>query len=329
MKYISFFSGIGGFEYALSQHECIAYSEIKQHAVSVYEQYFNHYNLGDISTISAETIEHIIRNGCDLIVAGFPCTNLSAIANISGDNRGLEGEQSSLFFDLLRIIQIIQNIYPDVHIILENNASMSGENRELITQYLTFLNRPIYVNMIDNQYFGVQIRKRIFWTTFEIYKPIQCSQTWHDILEPIEKVEEYTFSDERIQYLNKVVPSTLNTMYYFQKRNGGYQYNSVVCKYKTKIQKYPLHSDTCSYGDIYFPQSYPIGKSRPILTSGSFLIDRRRTPFMIRYFLPIEIERLFGFPDNWTNTLSKSNRYEVLANSVCIPVIIYIISHLK
>lgn len=80
---------------------------------------------------------------------------------------------------------------------------------------------------------------------------------------------------------------------------------------------------------MYLP--YPVGKSRPI-TSGkgggnNMIIDRRLTKpeqFIPRYFTPIEIERLFGFPDRYTEIVkSDKDRVMVLGNSVPI----FIISH--
>lgn len=40
-----------------------------------------------------------------------------------------------------------------------------------------------------------------------------------------------------------------------------------------------------------------------------------------RNLTPIECERLQGFPDNWTYGLSDGLRYELLGNTVSIPVI--------
>jgi site-specific DNA-cytosine methylase len=44
MKYLSLFTGIGGFEVALHRvfpnAECIGYSEVKPHAIKVYEHHF-------------------------------------------------------------------------------------------------------------------------------------------------------------------------------------------------------------------------------------------------------------------------------------------------
>ena len=42
---------------------------------------------------------------------------------------------------------------------------------------------------------------------------------------------------------------------------------------------------------------------------------------IIRHLTPIELERLQGFPDNWTNVenMSDNKRYKMLGNSLCLP----------
>lgn len=53
-------------------------------------------HLGDISAINGADIEPV-----DIITFGSPCTNLS----VAGKREGLDGEQSSLFFEAIRIIK--------------------------------------------------------------------------------------------------------------------------------------------------------------------------------------------------------------------------------
>lgn len=44
----------------------------------------------------------------------------------------------------------------------------------------------------------------------------------------------------------------------------------------------------------------------------------------IRKLSPLEIERLMGFPDNWTEGLNDRDRYKMLGNSVVVPVVEYL-----
>ena len=100
MKYLSLFSGIGGFELGIMQSnayqpECIGYSEIDKYAIQVYEKHFKHKNYGDITKIHAKDIsDH------ELLVGGFPCQPFS----IAGKRRGFEDTRGTLFFEIVRII---------------------------------------------------------------------------------------------------------------------------------------------------------------------------------------------------------------------------------
>ena len=54
-------------------------------------------------------------------------------------------------------------------------------------------------------------------------------------------------------------------------------------------------------------------------------------PFLIRRLVPIECERLQGYPDGWTDVpgASDSARYRALGNSVAIPCVEYIMRRIK
>lgn len=40
----------------------------------------------------------------------------------------------------------------------------------------------------------------------------------------------------------------------------------------------------------------------------------------VRRLMPIECERLQGFPDGWTEGHADTQRYRMLGNAVCVPV---------
>jgi DNA (cytosine-5)-methyltransferase 1 len=93
LKYLSTFSGIGGFELGIQsvipEAECIGYSEIDSYAIKCYQQHFpSHINLGDITLIDISTLPYF-----DLLVGGSPCQDLSVAKK---DRQSLEGERSKL-----------------------------------------------------------------------------------------------------------------------------------------------------------------------------------------------------------------------------------------
>ena len=130
MKYISLFSGIGGFELGIQSvmpgAECVGYSEIDPKAISIYKNHFpSHPYLGPIETIKNPP-------EFDLLVAGFPCTDLS-IANV--ENKGLEGSRSGLLTEAIRIMRERNPKY----FVIENVASMKKANKDLISSLLGLL----------------------------------------------------------------------------------------------------------------------------------------------------------------------------------------------
>jgi DNA-cytosine methyltransferase len=328
MKYLSLFSGIGGFEVAIHRifpnATCIGYSEIKPHAIKVYKHHFpKHKNLGDITKITEEQLMNI---ECDLLVAGFPCTNLSSMASIQGDNSGLNGKQSGLFYDMIRIIKIVRPTY----IIIENNYSMNKSNRCVITETLQKLfDTKINLDIFNSADFGLQSRKRLFWTNFDIQNLDRiCTQTWDNVLEPIEKVQDYFITHKMVHCLNHLVKynKKFNTRiaYKFNNENA-YKFKYIDTLNEVSRWQLTPKSDTAK------------DKAQTFLGSGggsnNILIDRRHymdDVFYARRFVPVEVERLFHYEEGYTDIkLSKTSRYNLLGNSVVIRVVEYILKSLK
>lgn len=95
----SLFDGSGGFPLGaiLNGIKPIWASEIEPFPIRVTTKRMPQVkHLGDISAINGADIEPV-----DIITFGSPCTNLS----VAGKREGLDGEQSSLFFEAIRIIK--------------------------------------------------------------------------------------------------------------------------------------------------------------------------------------------------------------------------------
>ena len=52
---------------------------------------------------------------------------------------------------------------------------------------------------------------------------------------------------------------------------------------------------------------------------------------LIRRLIPLECERLQGFPDGWTNVpdASDSSRYKALGNSVAVPCVMFLMQGIR
>ncbi|GJQ98674.1 DNA (cytosine-5)-methyltransferase DRM2-like protein [Tanacetum coccineum] len=67
------------------------------------DQKGNLVHLADVKTLDPHKLEKLVKSvgGFDLIIGGSPCNNMAGSNRVSRD--GLEGEQSSLFYDYFRL----------------------------------------------------------------------------------------------------------------------------------------------------------------------------------------------------------------------------------
>lgn len=84
------------------------------------------------------------------------------------------------------------------------------------------------------------------------------------------------------------------------------------------VQPYQQTVGTLGYGDHYVINNQYVGGDKCV-------IER---PNLIRRLIPLECERLQGFPDYWTDIPDAfdSARYKSLENSVVIPCIDYVVN---
>ena len=95
----SLFSGIGGFEVAASWYgvKCLWQSEIEPWAVELLNARFPDVRqLGDVCDINGAEIPPV-----DIVTFGSPCQDMS----IAGAREGLDGSQSRLFYEAIRVIR--------------------------------------------------------------------------------------------------------------------------------------------------------------------------------------------------------------------------------
>jgi len=134
---LDLFSGIGGLTLALREWvKPIAYCEIEPYCQSVLLQRMQEGNLphapiwDDIRKLSRDVLfdAGIISYPIDIIYGGFPCQEIS----IAGTQKGLEGERSSLFFEISRLIHEIQPSF----IFLENVPNIRTKGAERVCKEL-------------------------------------------------------------------------------------------------------------------------------------------------------------------------------------------------
>ena len=125
MKFIDFFAGIGGFHSGLAQHdhECVGWVEWDKFARQAYQAIYNTeglYTANDIQDIS---------NGkelpdADIWTFGSPCTDIS----IAGQRQGLTGKHSSMFFEIIRLLNDRDQATKPRYLIMENVKHLLESN---------------------------------------------------------------------------------------------------------------------------------------------------------------------------------------------------------
>jgi len=162
MKAVSLFAGVGGFDLALTQGgaEVVASVEIDKHARKVLEKRFpTTTHLEDVKSVTGKQLFELGFDSDGIIVGGFPCQDLS----VAGKRRGLAGERSGLFFEVVRLLDETKAKW----FILENVpgllSSNGGRDLGIVIGALAELGYGIAYRILDAQYFGVpQRRRRIF-----------------------------------------------------------------------------------------------------------------------------------------------------------------------
>jgi DNA-cytosine methyltransferase len=102
-----------------------------------------------------ETYGHL-----DLVCFGFPCQDIS-IGNPNG--KGLKGERSSIFFECMRIVRLLQPKW----LLIENVPRLlsinGGRDMAVVLQMLAECGYGWAYRVLDSRYFGVpQRRRRVF-----------------------------------------------------------------------------------------------------------------------------------------------------------------------
>jgi len=187
---LSLFDGCSGGQLALNDlgiKYCKYYaSEIDTHAIAVTNFNFPEtVQLGDVTKLNAENLPVI-----DLLMGGSPCTQLSNANSLGG---GLEGKDSSLFFEYLRLLKELKPKY-----FLLENVKMKKEWEQQITDYMGV--EPILINSSN---LSAQNRQRLYWTNIpNIQQPEDQGIKLKDILEQ-NADDRYYLSDKTLNALFK------------------------------------------------------------------------------------------------------------------------------
>ena len=238
----------------------------------------------------------------DVWAGGFPCQDVS-VARM-GPRVGLKGKRSGLFFEFYRLLA---DGHPRV-LIIENVpgllSSHGGRDFGIIVQALAELGYGVGWRVLNSRYFGVpQSRQRVYI--------VGC---YRDRRGPAEILFEPERGERNAAESQPHGKATLSP---FKASFGDPVQGPVVpgiayCLYACSAR----HTGT-DWSRTYV--TYPTGK--------------------VRRLLPIECERVQGFPDNWTVSSDNgrcgdpdkvdSLRYNALGNAVSVAVAEWLAGRIK
>lgn len=292
-------------------------SEICPHALAIQNFHYsgntNHIQLGNVLDIDA--VEHLCDE-VDLIVFGSPCTNLSSINPV--DRRGLEGTESKLFYEALRILREIYVFAPfskKVYFLMENVASMSAKDRDIITQELTAIFEDTQLIKINSSDVAPANRRRLYWTNIpNLDQPKPKEIKYQDIV-----VNGFVDKEKANVLLGSNCTLT-NGIFRYYKMNIG----NIIFKDKEfaelpveqKLEQYPSKLNKSGY----------LGKSRSGYSEYDFPNGCYRLPSVL------ESERLMTIPDGYVSdvpNVSKTNKTKAIGLAMTVDVIAGIVANLK
>ena len=305
------------------------------------------------TAISKKNYPDIIRHGdvrtftstdkYDLLIGGSPCTDLS----IAKKNRqGLEGNQSSLFWEYVRI----KNECKPTYFILENVASMPKKDRDIITETLGV--EPVLFNA---SLVSAQCRKRLFWTNIPFELPDDRGILLKDILQPDGEVDERMVVKGKSFCLTATYSHANTTEAGIKNSVERKQRTLVLSKYhqtnlrdmneKAHALTATMHKGAQANGTTLIKVGHignsdgqanrvydPEGKSCTLSANGGGLGAKTglyEVEEKIRKLTPIECERLQGLPDNYTEGVAMTHRYKCLGNAFNVDVVCCIVTGLK
>lgn len=210
--------------------------------------------------------------------------------SIAGKRAGLKGERSGLFYVMADMIKT----YRPKYFLVENVASMKKCQKDIISKELGV--EPI---MINSALVTAQNRKRLYWTNIPgIEQPEDEYIDWGDIREYGVKEKSMYYSEKALDWINK-----------HSQRTGK--------KLKIHGNRDKMQMIEASHHKKYSAQRF-FG-----------IIDNGLGPGGdLRYITPLECERCQGYPDNYTEDVSNTQRYKGLGNAFTVDVIKHILSNI-
>ena len=245
--------------------------------------------------------------GYDLLLGGSPCTYWS-IAK-AGRETTPDGIGGKLFMEYVRALRESDCKY----FLYENNNSIHQNIKDFISEQLGV--QPI---MINSALVSAQQRKRCYWTNIPgVCQPKDKGILLKDILESGVAWQDKSYC-MTASYDGAVFGNTMQR-----------SQRSMIAE-PIRIGQYGNGGQGQRIYSVH-------GKSVTLSANGGgqgaktglYKIDLPDGDYIIRKLTPVEAERLQTLPDNYTEGISKTQRYKCIGNGWTVDVIAHILKGLK
>lgn len=163
MKFVDFFAGIGGIRLGLEQagHKCVGFCEWDKYARTAYKAMYN--TEGEWESHDIRTTEPCDIPSADIWTGGFPCQDVS----VAGKQRGLQGERSGLFYEIIRLLEGRKEEDRPEWIVLENVKNLlsigNGFDFLRVLSEMAELGYDVSWQLFNSKDYGTpQNRERVF-----------------------------------------------------------------------------------------------------------------------------------------------------------------------
>jgi DNA (cytosine-5)-methyltransferase 1 len=258
---------------------------------------------GDIQGVTGEQLIQSGFNSSGIIAGGFPCQDLS----VAGKRAGLQGSRSGLFWEICRILDETKA----QSFILENVggllSSNDGRDMRTVINALNELGYGIAWRSLNSQHFGVaQRRKRIFIVGFRNDSGERAA-------------EVLALKESRRRFIGTGGKEESKTPVGTPKRTS----DDLIHTF-SKARRAQNVEDYETWIERDFTNTLNAFDNATEVRATELVVSQGR----VRRLMPIEMERLQGFPDDWTEGQADSNRFKQMGNAVAVPVAEWIVSRM-
>jgi DNA (cytosine-5)-methyltransferase 1 len=367
LRVFSMFTGIGGFEVGLTNsnlaYEMVGFSEVDKYAIQIYNKHFKGIkNYGDATTINETELPNF-----DLLVGGFPCQAFSMAGKRKGfnDTRGtlffdiarilskkkpkyfiLENVKGLLSHDKGRTLQTIFGVLSDLGYeyqweVLNSKNFGVPQNRErvYIVGHLRGTSRPKIFPIGQSEEISDTSRESQGSESSQISSTITSNYK-----RGVHAMGEQYIVENKLKQIGNIDTKGHNSIwgrvYDTQGISATINAHGGGLGAKTGLYKVQVREATkkgyavAEEGDsinLSVPNSNTrrgrVGK-QIAQTIDTGMQQHTLQDSQIRRLTPRECERLQGFPDDWTEGISDTQRYKCLGNAVTTNVVTAIINRL-